>query len=48
MLKSALGDKEAKAIASEITQQTGARLVDVRGHTIMLYKPRKGRREKSV
>jgi RNA-binding protein len=48
MLKSALGDKEAKAIASEIAQQTGASLVDVRGHTIMLYKPRKGRREKSV
>jgi len=48
MLKSALTNKEAKAVASEIAQQTGASLVDVRGHTVMLYKPRKGRREKPV
>jgi RNA-binding protein len=47
MLKSALTNKEAKAVASEIAQQTEASLVDVRGHTIMLYKQRKGPREKS-
>jgi RNA-binding protein len=48
MLKSALRNKEAKAIASKIAQQTRASLVDVRGHTIMLYKQRKRRNEKSV
>ena len=48
MLKSALTNKEAKAVASEIAQQTGANLIDVRGHTIMLYKQRKGPRAKSV
>jgi RNA-binding protein len=48
MLKSVLTNKEAKAVASEIAQQTGANLVDVRGHTIMLYKQQKGPREKSV
>ena len=47
MLKSALTNKEAKAVASEIAQQTGASLVDVRGHTIMLYKERKRRSDKS-
>ena len=47
MSKSALTNKEAKAVASEITQQTGANLVDVRGHTIMLYKERKRRSDKS-
>ncbi len=47
MLESALTNKEAKAVASEIAQQTGANLVDVRGHTIMLYKQRKRRCEKS-
>jgi RNA-binding protein len=41
MLKSALGNKEAKAVASEIAQQTGASVIDVRGHTIILYKKRK-------
>jgi RNA-binding protein len=48
MLKSALTNKEAKAVASKIAQQTEASLVDVRGHTVMLYRQRKGRREKSV
>jgi RNA-binding protein len=46
MLKSALGNNEAKAIASKIAEQTGASLVDVRGHTIMLYKQQKRRRER--
>jgi RNA-binding protein len=41
VLKSALRNKEAEAVASKIAQQTRADLVDVRGHTIMLYKRRR-------
>lgn len=48
MLKSALRDKEAKTVASKIAQQTGANLIDVRGHTTMLYKRRKRQGEKSL
>ncbi len=48
MLKSALRNKEAETMASEIAQQTGANLIDVRGHTMMLYKRRKGEGEKSL
>ena len=48
MLKSALRNEEAKAVASKITQQTGANLINVRGHTIMLYKRRRREGEKSL
>jgi len=41
ILKSALEEDEAKEIASRIAEQTGASLVEVRGHTFMLYKRRK-------
>jgi len=41
ILKSALEGGEAKKIASRIAEQTEASLVDVRGHTFMLYKRRK-------
>lgn len=41
ILKSALAEGEAKQIASGIAQQTEASLVEVRGHTFMLYKSRK-------
>ena len=41
ILKSALGEKEAKEIASKIAEQTEASLVEVRGHTFMLYKRRR-------
>lgn len=41
ILKSALQGDEAKGIASKITKQTGAALVEVRGHTFMLYKRRR-------
>jgi len=40
-LKSALRDEEAKAIAEKIAQGTEATIVDVRGHTFVLYKRRK-------
>jgi RNA-binding protein len=41
ILKTALGEDEAKSFASKIAEQTEAFLVEVRGHTFMLYKPRK-------
>jgi RNA-binding protein len=48
ILKSALKSEEAKDVTSKITQQTGANLIDLRGHTIMLYKRRKRQGEKSL
>ncbi|MDH5754409.1 MAG: YhbY family RNA-binding protein [Candidatus Bathyarchaeota archaeon] len=41
ILKTALQEDEAKQIASRIAEQTEASLVEVRGHTFMLYKRRR-------
>ncbi len=41
ILKSALNDESAKGIASKVAQQTESALIDVRGHTFILHKPRK-------
>ena len=41
ILKNALEKDEAKEIASRIAEQTEASLVEVRGHTFILYKRRK-------
>jgi RNA-binding protein len=41
ILKSVLAEDQAKQIASKIAEQTEASLVEVRGHTFMLYKSRK-------
>jgi len=41
VLKSALEEEGTEKIASKIAQQTESTLIDVRGHTIILYKPRK-------
>lgn len=41
ILKSALAGQEAKQIALRISEETGSSLVEVRGHTFMLYKRRK-------
>jgi RNA-binding protein len=41
ILRSALDGGEAKGIALKITEQTGASLVEVRGHTFILYKRRR-------
>ncbi|HVP15870.1 MAG TPA: YhbY family RNA-binding protein [candidate division Zixibacteria bacterium] len=38
ILKTALAHEEAKQIAIKIAEQTEAALVEVRGHTFMLYK----------
>lgn len=41
ILKSALEDEEAKNVASKIAQQTVSTLIEVRGHTFLLYKRRR-------
>lgn len=41
ILKSAIGENEARELALLITGQTGASLVEVRGHTFMLYRRHK-------
>ena len=41
ILRSALKDEEAKDVASKIAQQTNSSLIEVRGHTFLLYKRRK-------
>ena len=47
ILKSALKDEETKSVASKIAQQTSSSLVEVRGHTFLLYK-RRNKRVKSL
>jgi len=44
MLKTALKDEDAKNIASKIAQQTESVLIDVRGHTFILYKNKETKR----
>ena len=41
VLKTALKDCDTKEIAGKIAHQTGAALVEVRGHTFMLYRRRR-------
>ena len=41
ILRTALKDEEAKSVASKIAQQTNSSLIEVRGHTFLLYKRRK-------
>jgi len=41
ILKTALQEQEAKALAANIAEQTESELVDVRGHTFMLFKHKK-------
>jgi len=38
ILKSALKNEETKNIASKIARQTSSTLIEVRGHTLLLYK----------
>ena len=41
ILKTALKDEETKNIATQIAQQTDSLLIEVRGHTFLLYKRKK-------
>ena len=43
ILKTALQEEEAKAIATKIAEQTESELVEVRGHTFLLFKRKKER-----
>lgn len=40
LLKTALGDDKTRPVAQKIADQTRSSLVEVRGHTFMLYKRR--------
>lgn len=46
VLKTALKDEKTTEIASEISKRTEAELIDVRGHTFILYKRRRKVEEK--
>ena len=46
ILKSALRDESVIDIALKTAQQTESTVIDVRGHTFILHKPRKKRAEK--
>ena len=39
ILKSALSEQETKQITATVAEQTGSTLVEVRGHTFILFKP---------
>lgn len=41
ILKTALGEDNAKEIAAKIAQQTESVIVEVKGHTFMLYRKKK-------
>ena len=41
LLKTALTGNETKALVTDIAQKTESTLVEIRGHTFMLYKPHK-------
>jgi RNA-binding protein len=38
ILKTALQNEETKTIASKVAEQTESQLIEVRGHTFLLYK----------
>ena len=48
ILKTALKDEEAKTIATKIAEQTESQLIEVRGHTFLLYKRKNKKRVKSL
>jgi len=49
ILQTAIGEEaETKNIASKVTEKTDSILIDLRGHTIILYKPSKRKTEKSL
>lgn len=49
LLRSVLGNAKATVIALEIAKQTKSTLIEVRGHTFLLYRRRQSRKsEKSL
>jgi len=47
ILQTALKNEETRNIATKIANQTGATLIEVRGHTFILYKQRKNKSKKT-
>ncbi|HET6405528.1 MAG TPA: YhbY family RNA-binding protein [Candidatus Thermoplasmatota archaeon] len=43
LLKSSREDADAKSLAAELAERAGAVLVEVRGHTALFYRPKRGR-----
>ena len=48
ILRTALKDEEAKNIATKIAQQTDSLLIEVRGHTFLIYKRKQKKRVKTL
>ena len=48
ILKTALKNEMTKNIASRIAQKTSSTLIEVRGHTFILYRPRRRKSEKPL
>ncbi len=48
LLKSALRTEITKDIASKMAQKTSSTLIDVRGHTFILYRPQRKKSEKPL
>lgn len=46
IMRGAREDADAKAVAQEIAEKAGVVLVEVRGHTALFYRPRKGQRRR--
>lgn len=47
LLKGARGESDAKTLATDLAAKAGVVLVEVRGHTALFYRPKKGRRASS-
>lgn len=48
ILQAALKDAETKEMATKVAAQTGATLIEVRGHTFILYKPKRKRKAGTI
>jgi RNA-binding protein len=46
ILNTALKEEKTKTLASKVAEQTNSALVEVRGHTFMLYRRRKPKQQK--
>jgi RNA-binding protein len=48
ILKTALKEIETKEIATQIATQTNSALIEIRGHTFILHRKRKGKKIQAV
>ena len=47
LLKGAREDGDTKAVAAELAEKAGVVLVEVRGHTALFYRPRRGAKRRA-